>query len=147
MTTKAQEAIELNKVFAEVEIETSYLENTLKKVLSIIDGCADIYINRFGAIHEGRIFGNEGIITEAGDIYLDSKKLQRHDDDVAMAIIAHELAHYYLGHHMKSGKDAENEKEADDLAKQWGFNIDKMREIFRLRGIQNSWLGERMTQR
>ncbi len=128
--------MELDKVFTEVEIETPYLENTLKKVLSIINGYMDIYTNGFGSIHEGRIFGNEGVVSEAGDIYLDSKQLQRHDDDVAMAIIAHELAHYYLGHHIKSGREAENEKDADDLAKQWGFNIDKMRQIFRLRGVQ-----------
>jgi hypothetical protein len=147
MRIENHEAIELDKVFADVEIETPYLEKILKKVLFIINGAMDIFSNGFGPIHEGRIFGNEGVVTETGDIYLDSKKLQKHDEDVAMAIIAHELAHYHLGHYKKTGRDSENQKEADDLAKQWGFNIDKMREIFRLRGIQNSWLGERMTQR
>jgi Zn-dependent peptidase ImmA (M78 family) len=44
-----------------------------------------------------------------------------------MAIVAHELVHYYLGHHKKSGWDANNEKEADQLAEKWGFNIEKLR--------------------
>jgi len=129
MAIKNHESINLDKIFADVKIETPYLENILKKVLFVISGSMEIYSNAFGRIHEGRIFGNEGAVAETGDIYLDSKKLHTYDEDVAMAIVAHELAHYHLGHHMRSGKDSKNEKEADDLAKQWGFNIQKFRDL------------------
>jgi Zn-dependent peptidase ImmA (M78 family) len=39
-----------------------------------------------------------------------------------MAIIAHEIAHYVLGHHKPSCSVADKaEKEADDLIEKWGF--------------------------
>lgn len=106
-------AIELDKVFADVEIETPYLEKILKKVLFIINGSMDIFGQCFGRIHEGRIFGNEGVVTETGDIYLDSKKLQKHDEDVAMAIIAHELAHYHLKHYLRENSQNILEKQME----------------------------------
>jgi Zn-dependent peptidase ImmA (M78 family) len=35
--------------------------------------------------------------------------------------IAHEIAHFILGHHKKEKLDGTEEKEADDLSKKWGF--------------------------
>ena len=119
------DTITLDSFFDSIEIETDYLRNLLEKVLSIIN-IPDLH---FGKICEGRIFGNEGAVTWDGQIYLDSKKLQYLDEDVSMSIIAHEFAHYHLGHHTKTGNDFKNEEEADALARQWGFDIDKFRRL------------------
>jgi len=119
------DTITLDSFFDSVVIESGFLRNFLGRVLAIInrpDLC-------FEKICEGRIFGNEGVVTWDGEIYLDSKKLQYLDEDVSMAIIAHELAHYHLGHHTKTGNDLKNEEEADALARQWGFDIDKFRRL------------------
>jgi hypothetical protein len=45
-----------------------------------------------------------------------------------MAIIAHEIAHYRLGHYQVEGSLKE-EYEADALAEKWGFNIKKFRKV------------------
>ena len=73
-------------------------------------------------------FGEAGEVTEDGDINLDSEILKKYDDDVAMAIVAHELAHYYLRHYIiENVIDLRYEDEADDLAKKWGFAIKEFR--------------------
>ena len=38
-----------------------------------------------------------------------------------MATIAHEIAHFILGHHKSDSKDPKNERHADDLIEKWGF--------------------------
>jgi predicted SprT family Zn-dependent metalloprotease len=89
------DTITLDSFFESSEIESDYLKSLLEKVLAIInkpDLC-------FGKIYEGRIFGNPGVVTWDGEIYLDSKRLQQYDDQIAMAIIGHELAHYHMGHY------------------------------------------------
>jgi len=55
-------------------------------------------------------------------------------DDVAMTIIAHELAHYHLEHYKKRENNPRNEIEADELARSWGFDIEKFRKAFPLNG-------------
>lgn len=126
-----QETVKLNSVFKNVEIESSHLENLVKKTLSIINGFIEIYKIGFGSIHESRIFDNEGVVTRDGEIFFDPKKLKCLEEDVAMAIIAHELAHYHLGHYKKMDNALRNEEEADELAKKWGFNTDKYRKILK----------------
>jgi Zn-dependent protease with chaperone function len=42
-------------------------------------------------------------------------------DPAATAVIAHELAHAWLNEHVRPEQSAEREKEADDLARTWGF--------------------------
>lgn len=39
----------------------------------------------------------------------------------AMAVIAHELAHAWLNEHVKPEESKEREREADALAREWGF--------------------------
>ena len=82
----------LDSSFDSIDIESDYLRNLLEKILSIINR-PDLH---FGKIGECRIFDNEGLITRDGEIYLDSKKLRFYGSDMAMAITAHELAHYRL---------------------------------------------------
>ena len=100
------------------------------KVLLIIMLTIDESELDFDLIREGRTFTKEaGEVTEDGDIILDSSKLKKYDEDVAMAIVAHELAHYYLAHYKIRPEDLEYEFAADDLARKWGFNINEFRDI------------------
>ncbi len=73
--------------------------------------------------------GYEGEVLETGRIILDSKKLLKYDRDVALAIVAHELAHAFCGHHLKEPVGLEFEVEADGYAKKWGFQVDKFRKV------------------
>ncbi len=86
----------LESFFESVEIESDYLIILVEKVLSIINR-PDLH---FGKICECPIFGNEGLVTPEGEICLDARKLKYLGDEMAMALIAHELAHYHLGHHI-----------------------------------------------
>ena len=124
------ETITLNSFFESSEIESDYFKKLLERVLSIInrpDLC-------FGKIYEGRIFGSEGAETWEGEIYLDSKRLQQYDDQIAMAIIAHELVHYQLGHYKGRKGSQEKEIEADRLVKSLGFDVEKFRKEFPING-------------
>lgn len=42
-------------------------------------------------------------------------------DGAAEAVIAHELAHAWLNEHVEPEESAQREKEADSLARSWGF--------------------------
>ena len=42
------------------------------------------------------------------------------DEEDKKSIVAHEVAHFILGHH-KTGGGPEKEREADDLIEKWGF--------------------------
>ena len=122
--------ITVDSFFESSEIETDYLQNLLEKVLAIInrpDLC-------FGKVYEGRIFGTPGAVTWDGEIYLDSKRLQKYGDQIAMAIIAHELAHYHMGHYKDRKDSQEKEIEADQLVKSWGFDVEKFRKAFPING-------------
>jgi hypothetical protein len=125
------EGIDFGKIFDIAEIRSPYLKSLLERVLLKIGERIDIYEDGFGAIYEERTFcGEDAEVTEEGDIRIDSDMLKRYgDDNVAMAVIAHELAHYYLNHHLGDEYSLVLEKEADDLAKKWGFEIDKMRKV------------------
>ena len=109
-----------------VEIESDYLRNLVEKVLAIINR-PDLH---FGKIGECPTFGNEGLATPDGEIYLDSRKLKILGNEMAMAQTAHELGHYHLGHYVNRKYTPEKEMEADELARNWGFNIDKYKEEF-----------------
>ncbi len=120
----------LDSFFDSVEIESDYLRALVEKVLSIINR-PDLH---FRKISECPIFGNEGLVTREGEICLDSRKLIFLGDEMAMALIAHEMAHYHLGHYVNWKYSPEKQREADDLARSWGFNIDNYREEFPIDG-------------
>jgi hypothetical protein len=42
-------------------------------------------------------------------------------DPAAIAVIAHELAHAWLNEHVRPEESREREREADALAREWGF--------------------------
>ena len=60
--------------------------------------------------------------------------MQEYDDQIAMAIIAHELAHYHMGHYEDRKGSQEKEIEADELAKSWGLGVEKFRKEFTIKG-------------
>ena len=125
-----EEGFELEHVFNYVEIESEYLTELVKKVLSQIHRSIDVYEIGFDSISERTTFsGDAGEVTEDGEINLDSKQLREYEDDVVMAIIAHEFAHYYLDHYSSWPQELEYEHEADQRAAAWGFDVDKFRRI------------------
>jgi len=127
-TDKSISNIKLGHYFEYIEIESDYLINLLYKVIKkIIDSGLQEKLS-FGPITEGKTNADEpGEVTIDNDIIIDSEQLKKYEDDVAMALIAHELAHSFLKHYENWGKGLENEYEADNLAKEWGFDVDKFR--------------------
>jgi hypothetical protein len=47
--------------------------------------------------------------------------LDQLSDDAAMGVIAHELAHAWLNEHLRPEASKKREKEADELARRWGY--------------------------
>jgi len=125
------EGINFGEIFDVAEIRSPYFKSLLERVLLRISERMDIYEVGCGSIYEQpTISGEDAEVTENGEIKIDSARLKEYgDDDVAMAAVAHELAHYNLNHHLVSEYSLVLEKEADDLAKEWGFEIDKMRRV------------------
>jgi predicted metal-dependent hydrolase len=122
--------IELNHIFDLAEIQNENLVSLIKKVLSKISESHDIYEMGFAYIRERWTFSGEaGEVSENGEIFLDSKKLLNFSEEVAMAIIAHEFAHFHLKHYSKQHEGLEQEYEADDQARKWGFNVDEFRKV------------------
>ncbi len=122
---------EWENIFEYVEVQSSYIKNLLKKTLERISKkiCLDEIL--FAPIHE-RSVTYVGCVTEDGDIFLDSDKLKNYPDEIAQALIAHELAHHFLKHHIdkRCSETLDCENEADNLAKNWGFMISDFRKIF-----------------
>ena len=50
-----------------------------------------------------------------------SSLLDALSDPAATAVIAHELAHAWLNEHVRPEESREREREADALAREWGF--------------------------
>ena len=50
-----------------------------------------------------------------------SSLLDELSDLAATAVIAHELAHAWLNEHVRPEESRRREREADDLARAWGF--------------------------
>ena len=54
-------------------------------------------------------------------ITLYTELLDQLSDGAALAVVAHELAHAWLNEHKVPEESESREKEADDLARRWGF--------------------------
>ena len=119
-------------VFDYVEVSSNYLSELLSNVLDQISTKLDIDKLSLGPVIESRTHsGKAGEVTENGLIYLDSDKLEPLDNDVAMALVAHELAHSFCEHYIEGppNNSLVFENEADETAKSWGFDIDKFRKV------------------
>jgi Peptidase family M48 len=53
-----------------------------------------------------------------------SKILDQLSDPAAVAVIAHELAHAWLNEHVRPEESIEREREADRMAREWGFGAE-----------------------
>jgi hypothetical protein len=122
--------IEINHIFSITEMRSEHLVGMVKKVLSRISKSHDIFEMGFGYIREGWTFSGEaGEVTEDGDINLDPKQILSLTEEVAIALIAHEFAHFYLKHYLSPAEGLKQEQEADDQAREWGFNMDEFRKV------------------
>jgi Zn-dependent protease with chaperone function len=123
--------IPLTELFIYLDIHSDYLYQMLEKVIIRISRSIDLSDSEFGAIHEGATFSGEcAEVTEEGDFYINSNFLRKYAEEVAMTIIAHEIAHHYLEYYLGSDTQGlEREYEADEIARKWGFDVDKFREI------------------
>jgi len=122
--------MDIKKYFEFIEIESSYLNNLLLKTINKIIDSGFRQDLSFGAIIEGSTFSGEiGEVTEDNYIRINSNQLKKHEDDIAMAIIAHELAHSHLKHFESWENSLEKEYEADNLAREWGFDINRFHKI------------------
>ena len=122
--------IELNHIFCIAEIQNEHLVSLVKKVLSRISKYHDIYEMGFDYIRDGWTFtGEAGEVSQDGEIILNADKILNYSNEVAMALIAHELAHFYLKHNLKPAEGLKEEYEADDQARAWGFNVDEFRKV------------------
>ena len=67
--------------------------------------------------------------TPSQTLIIDAEKLDQQSQQVALGTIAHELAHVFLGRALEPR--LEEEYEADDLARQWGFaeEVDERRRL------------------
>jgi len=55
-------------------------------------------------------------------ILLNFVLMERESESCKMDFIAHEVAHFVLGHHKSMVYDPLDERKADDLVEKWGFN-------------------------
>jgi len=119
---------EVARYFARFDVQSDYLKNLLCKAVGKIlrsgmrsDVC-------FGSVVEGGTIAG-GIAEVTGDrcIRINSLQLMQYEEAVAMALVAHELAHDHLGHFKTWKNNLELEQSADNLAEQWGFNVNQFR--------------------
>jgi hypothetical protein len=129
---KMTEKIEVNlkQHFEFARLKSDYLINLVKRVIfRIIEITGNDEIV-FGRIWEEPTFsGEDAEVNQHDNIVLDSRRLKKYDDEVSMALIAHEFAHYHKEHHKSRPDGLEFEDEADQLAREWGFNVDQFREV------------------
>ena len=125
--------IDLGRVFENVDIESEYLEGLLIKILEIISRSIDLEDLSLGPVKEGPTSSGEiAEVTKDGSIVINSEELQKLDQPAAMAVIAHEISHNYLEHYLDAASDdggLRNERDADDLARAWGFDVHHFRAI------------------
>jgi hypothetical protein len=122
--------VDIEKYFEFIEIESDYLKNLLRKTIRRIIDSGFRQDLSFGSVIEGNTFsGGNAEVTSDHCIRINSHRLKKYQETVAMALIAHELAHDHLKHFKHWKNNLENEHKADNLAKEWGFNIDQFRKI------------------
>jgi hypothetical protein len=80
-------------------------------------------VHGFYAYHPVSVFNSE---TDSHFIVLNIGAIK--DQEEKMYVVAHEIAHYILGHHFDNfTKGQDIEQEADNLAEQWGFTVPQTR--------------------
>ena len=122
--------VDIERYFEHIELESDYLKILLFKTLLKIVHSGFRQDLSFGSVIEGNTFsGGAAEVTNNHCIRINSNRLKKYQETVALALIAHELAHDHLKHFKNWKSNLENEHKADNLAKEWGFDIDLFRKI------------------
>jgi hypothetical protein len=121
---------DMTRYFANVNVELDYLKNLLIKTVGKILRSGDRNDLCFESVVEGQtIAGGIADVTSDHCIRIDTQQLNEFDEGIAMALIAHELVHDRLQNFKHWKNDIENGQHADNLAREWGFDIDRFRKI------------------
>jgi len=122
---------EVEGYFQSIDIASDYMSALLIKTIGKIVQSGFQSNLFFGSVIEGdTTSGGAAEVTRDRCIRIDAKQLGKFDEDIAMALIAHELAHDHLRHFMRWKNNLENEHQADNLARAWGFDVDRFRKIY-----------------
>jgi hypothetical protein len=121
---------DMNQYFECTDIKSNYLKNLLIKTIRTIIQSGFQSEVLFGTVIEGQTIAG-GIAEVTGDhcIRINAQRLRQYEEDIAMALLAHELAHDHLLHFKTWQNNLDHEHTADNLARQWGFDIDRFRKI------------------
>lgn len=126
------------RYFTDLKIESEYLKDLLARTVKIILRSYHRNDLTFGSVVEGpTIAGGIAEVTNDRCIRIDTDRLRQYEDTVAMALLAHELAHDHLRHFKTWKNNLDDEYSADNLAKTWGFNIDQFRKTCGLPGMNS----------
>lgn len=130
--------VDIERYFEYIELESDYLKILLfKTILKIVHSGFRQDLS-FGSVVEGNTFsGGAAEVTNNHCIRINSNRLNKYQENVAMALVAHELAHDHLKHFKNRKINLENEHKADNLAKEWGFDMDLFRKICGPPGINS----------
>lgn len=133
--------VDATRYFERIDIKSLYLRDLILRTIWKIVHPGFRSNLCFGSLIEGRtIAGDIAEVTADHCIRIDSARLRHYEEPVAMAILAHELAHDHLRHFKTWKNNLEVEHAADNLAKEWGFDIDRFRKIFGPPGINSRLL-------
>ena len=122
--------LDIERYFEHIELKSDYLKILLFKTLLKIVHSGFRQDLSFGSVIEGSTFsGGTAEVTNNHCIRINSNRLKKYQENVAMALVAHELAHDHLKHFKNRKINLENEHKADNLAREWGFDIDLFRKI------------------
>jgi Zn-dependent peptidase ImmA (M78 family) len=117
---------ERNRVF----IAKTLLKLPAKVRRKVLDEVIFVHTTAHGTIFKGlftkpldekelrKVKKDQSVSIENSLIILNFKGVK---DSEKMDIIAHEIAHYILGHDTIGNEDEDSEKTADDLTEKWGF--------------------------
>lgn len=120
--------VDMERYFEHVDIGSLYLRDLLIRTIWKIVHSGFRSNLFFGSIVEGHtIAGGVAEVTSDHCIRIDSCLLRQYDEPVAMALLAHELAHDHLRHFKIWKNNLEYEHAADNLARAWGFNVESFR--------------------
>lgn len=130
--------VDIERYFEHIELDSDYLKILLFKTILRIVHSGFRQDLSFGSVVEGNTFsGGSAEVTNNHCIRINSNRLKKYQETVAMAVIAHELAHDHLKHFKNWKNNLDNEHKADNLAREWGFDIDLFRKICGSPGINS----------
>jgi hypothetical protein len=118
------------ELFERCELRTPALEDLLRETVARVEPQEALEPGALGRLREGSVFaGMPAGVSREGEILLEAAPLLALPRPVALAIIAHEIAHRLLGHWRGCSDPLRAEADADAKAASWGFDVALFREI------------------